>query len=378
MLLGVVAFAALAPPATAAATYTFYASGSAVGETSPGVPRDYQLNLTNLNSTSAISFNLSVVALPQGWSGQLSQSAVTVSPSGTLQVTLSVTPPSTALADAVGKFVNVTATPDDNTSAQTVATTTRVTETFGVSLTVIAQAGTSGNPGANVSWLAYLKNTGNSQQTYTVTVDNTSYTNTNLTTNLVTVQPAATEVIQVWINISQTAPVGTLPSYIRAVSTANSSSQDTVTFAASVNARRAVSLRGLTTDDLIVQTEPEASVVFSNILVANDGNVADSYVLLGTANASRHGSWVSFTNANISLSAFSQQYLSVTVTVPASASATGDYTVEFRIVSTNSTAVIAFLNLTVTVTPKHDLAIGYDALVAKLSGDPGTVVAFPV
>lgn len=378
LLVGVVAFSALAPTASAAATYTFYASGSAVGQTSPGVPHDYALNLTNLNSTAAISFNLSVVALPLGWTGQLSQSSLTVGPSGTQQVTLSVTPPATALADSVGKFVNVTATPDDNTTAQTVSTTTRVTETFGVSLTVIAQSGTSGNPGVNVTWLAYLQNTGNSQQTYTVTVDNASYTNTNLTTNLVTVDPGQTRVIQVWINISGTAPVGTLSSYIRAVSTTNSSSQQTVSFTATVNANRAVSLRGLTVDDLIAQTESEASVVYPNIIVSNDGNVGDTYTLQGTANASRHGSWVSFATGTLSLSAFSQQYLSVTVNVPASASATGDYTVEFRIISQNSTSVIAFLNLTVTVTPKHDLAISYDELVGTLSGRPGQTVAFPV
>lgn len=378
LLVAVAAIAAVAPTASAAATYTFYASGSAVGQTSPGVPHDYALNLTNLNSTAAISFNLSVVALPLGWTGQLSQSALTVGPSATQQVTLSVTPPPTALADSVGKFVNVTATPDDNTTAQTVSTTTRVTETFGVSLTVIAQSGTSGDPGTNVTWLAYLQNTGNSQQTYTVTVDNASYTNSNLTTNLVTVDPGQTRVIQVWINISQTAQVGTLASYIRAVSTTNSSSQQTVPFVASVNAKRAVSLRGLTVDDLVMQTESEASVTFSNIIVSNDGNVGDSYTLQGTANASRHGSWVSFAASTISLGAFSQQYLSVTVNVPASAAATGDYTVEFRIVSQNSTSVIAFLNLTVTVTPKHDLAIAYDELVGTLSGRPGQTVAFPV
>jgi uncharacterized membrane protein len=316
LLIGAVALLALAPAASAAATYTFYASGSAVGQTSPGVPYDYTLNITNLNGTSAISFNLSVVAAPLGWSAQLSQSALTVGPLGTQQVTLSVTPPTGALADSVGRFVNVTATPDDNTTAQTVSTTTRVTETFGVSLSVIAQAGTSGDPGANVTWLAYLQNTGNSAQTYTVTVDNSSYTNTNLTTNLVSVQPGETRVVQLWINISQTAPVGNLYSHIRAVSTTNSSSQQTVTVSASVNAKRAVSLRGLTLDDLAMQTESEASIVFSNIIVSNDGNIPDSYALQGTANASRHGSWVSFASSVVSLGAFSQQYLSVTVTGP--------------------------------------------------------------
>lgn len=332
-------------PASAAATYTFYASGSAVGTTAPGLAKDYTLNLTNLNTSASISFNLGIAASPVGWTTQLSQTSLTVAASTTQQVTLTVRPPSTALADSVGQYVNVTATPDDNTTAQTVATTTRVTEVFGVALTLIPQGGTSGDPGQNITWLGYIQNTGNSQQTYTVSVNNTSYTSTNLTTNLVTVSPGDTRVVQVTINLSTTAPVGVLYSRIAATSTANSSVTDSKEFSATVNAKRAVGLFGLTFDDLRASTESESTVTLRNIIVENRGNVADGYTLLGTANASRHGDWVSFVSNSISLPAFTQRYLNVTVTVPASVTQTGDYTVEFRIISDNSTAVIAFLNL---------------------------------
>src|SRR6266571_3977408 len=139
----------IATPASAAATYTFYVSGSAVGQTAPGVSKDYTLNLTNLNSTASISFNLSIVTSPIGWTTQLSQTSLTVSASATRQITLTVQPSSSALADSVGQYVNVTATPDDNTTAQTVSTTTRVTEVFGVTTSIIPSAGTSGDPGTN-------------------------------------------------------------------------------------------------------------------------------------------------------------------------------------------------------------------------------------
>lgn len=365
-------------PASAAATYTFYASGSAVGTTAPGVAKDYTLNVTNLNSTASISFNLGIAASPVGWTSQLSQSSLTVAPSATRQVTLTVQPPASALADSVGQYVNVTATPDDNTTAQTVSTTTRVTEVFGVALTLIPQSGTSGDPGQSIVWLGYIKNTGNSAQTYTVNVNNTSFTSTNLTTNLVTVSPGDTRVVQVTINFSTTAPVGVLYSRIFATSSANASVADSKEFSATVNAKRAVALFGLTLDDLHASTESESTITMRNILVENRGNVADSYTLLGTANASRHGDWVSFLSSSIALPAFTQRYLNVTVTVPASVTQTGDYTVEFRIISENSTAVIAFLNLTITVTAKHDLSIVYESLVAKQSGEPGTMVSFPV
>ena len=375
LLAGILAIAA---PASAAATYTFYVSGSSVGQTAPGVAKDYTLNLTNLNSSASISFNLSIVAGPIGWTTQLSQASLTVGPSGTGQVVLTVRPPLSALADAVGQFVNVTATPDDNTTAQTASTTTRVTEVLGVSVTLIPQAGTSGDPGQNITWLAYVQNTGNSQQTYTVNVNNTSYTSTNLTTNLISVSPGDTRVILVTINISTIAPVGTLFSQISATSSANSSVTGFQLFAATVNPKRAVGLSGLTPDDLHASTESEAAVTVRNIIVENRGNVADSYTLQGTANASRHGDWVSFQSTSLSLGAFTQRYLNVTVTVPASITATGDYTVEFRIFSENSTAVIAFLNLTITVTAKHDLSIVYESLIDKQSGDPGATVSFPV
>ena len=365
-------------PASAAATYTFYASGSAVGTTAPGVAKDYTLNLTNLNASSSISFNLAIAASPVGWTAQLSQTSLTVAASSTQQVTLTVRPPSTALADSVGQYVNVTATPDDNTTAQTVATTTRVTEVFGVAVTLIPQGGTSGDPGQNITWLGYIQNTGNSPQTYTVNVNNTSFTSTNLTTNLVTVSPGDTRVVQVTVNISATAPVGVLYSRITATSNANSSVTDSEEFAATVNAKRAVGLFGLTPDDLRASTESESAVTLRNIIVENRGNVADAYTLLGTANASRHGEWVSFPSSTLALPAFTQRYLNVTVTVPASVTQTGDYTVEFRIISDNSTAVIAFLNLTITITAKHDLSLVYESLVARQSGEPGTVVAFPV
>jgi uncharacterized membrane protein len=374
----VLATVMVANPASAAATYTFYASGSAVGQSAPGVAKDYTLNLTNLNSTAAISFNLSVVASPQGWTASLSASSTTVGPSATRQIILSVTPPSSALADAVGQYVNVTATPDDNTAAQTVSTTTRVTEFLGVSLSLIPQAGTSADPGQNLTWLAHLKNTGNSQQTYTVTVNNTSYTSTNLTTNLVTVSPGDTYVILVTINVSATAPVGTLYSRILATSNANTSIEDSVLFSASINAKRAVALSGLTPDDLVAPMEPESSFTFRNVIVENRGNVVDTYLLQGSANASRHGDWVSFDSGTITISAFTQRYLNVTVTVPPSLSGTGTYMVEFRIISENSTAVIAFLNLTVELQLKHDLAMAYGSLQPTQTAEPGGSVSFPI
>ncbi len=365
-------------PASAAATYTFYVNGSSVGQTSPAVAKDYTLNLTNLNSSASISFNLSIVSSPLGWTTQLSQASLTVGPSATRQITLTVQPPAAALADAVGQYVNVSATPDDNTTAQIVSTTTRVTEVLGVQVTLIPNAGTSGDPGVNITWLAYVKNTGNSVQSYNVNINNTSFTSTNLTTSLISVSPGDTRVILVTINISATAPVGTLYSRITATASANSSVTDAQLFAATVNAKRAVGLSGLTPDDLHVYTESEASVVVRNILVENKGNVADSYTLLGSANASRHGDWIAFETSSLAMSGFTQRYLNVTVTVPASITQTGDYTAEFRIISDNSTSVIAFLNLTITVTAKHDLSIVYESLVAKQSGEPGTTVAFPV
>ncbi len=365
-------------PASAAASYTFYVSGTSVGQTSPSVAKDYPLNITNLNGSASISFNLSIVSSPIGWTSQLSASSLTVGPSATRQITLTVQPPSGALADAVGQFVNVTATPDDNTTAQTVATTTRVTEVLGVSVTLVPNAGTSGDPGVNITWLAYVKNTGNSVQTYTVGITNTSYTSTNLTTNLISVSPGDTRVVLVTINISATAPVGTLYSRISATATANASITDAQLFAATVNAKRAVGLSGLTPDDLKAATEPESSVVVRNIIVENKGNVGDSYTLQGTANASRHGDWTSFEFTTVALPGFTQRYLNVTVAVPASVASGSDYTVEFRIISDNSTSVIAFLNLTITVVAKHDLSMVYESLVAKQSGEPGAVVSFPI
>jgi uncharacterized membrane protein len=376
LLLG--ALLAATMPASAAATYTFYVSGSSVGQTSPAVAKDYTLNITNLNGSASISFNLSIVSSPIGWTSQLSAASLTVGPSATRQITLTVQPPGGALADAVGQFVNVTATPDDNTTAQTVATTTRVNEVLGVSVTLVPNAGTSGDPGVNITWLAYVKNTGNSVQTYTVNINNTSFTSTNLTTNLISVSPGDTRVVLVTINISTVAPVGTLSSRISATSTANASVTDAELFSATVNAKRAVGLSGLTPDDLKASTEPESSVVVHNIIVENRGNVGDSYTLQGTANASRHGDWISFEFTTVTLAGFTQRYLNVTVAVPASAVAGNDYTVEFRIISDNSTSVIAFLNLTISVVAKHDLSMVYESLVAKQSGEPGALVSFPI
>src|SRR5689334_16266105 len=77
-------------PASAAATYTFYVSGTSVGQTSPSVAKDYTLNITNLNSSASISFNFSIVSSPIGWTSQLSAASLTVGPSATRQVTLTV------------------------------------------------------------------------------------------------------------------------------------------------------------------------------------------------------------------------------------------------------------------------------------------------
>ncbi len=222
-----IALVVLSDESEAVTSISLSIQGSDTQSVNPGSSATFKINVTNLLTTTTLTVNLSKSAAPTHWTAQLSQTQISVAALTTKSVTLTVGVPSNASADPVGKQITVTAAPDFGDSEQ-ITTTTKVAQTYGIQTsTTTASKHTVG--GSGVTFTMKVNNTGNGQDTISITHSGQPGTWTVTHVSAVTIPALSSKDVTISVFPPARATSGTYQTTIKATSS-DGTNNDQTTF----------------------------------------------------------------------------------------------------------------------------------------------------
>jgi uncharacterized repeat protein (TIGR01451 family) len=240
------------------------------GQTNPAT---YTLTVTNTGDTTD-TYNLSA-ALPQGFTGTFSQTSITVPPglSNFRDVQFSITPPAGATAQSYPFTVTATSTTDGTVSSQASGTANVLAQGVQVQLTP-----SSAVPGS--TYQLKVTNTGQTADTFNLSLGSPGALVATLGTNQVTLQPGASQTVPVTTTAANFADAGTLPLTGIATSQTNSSVQAQSTADLSIPSTQSMTAAFNPTQQTLVVPGDTSFLLQVN----NTGNTEDSYsaTIVGT------------------------------------------------------------------------------------------------
>ncbi len=335
---------------------------TAAGSGNPGAVVEYTLHVTNTGNASdtiAISLNSPWSAISDTASGFI------LAAGASKDVKISVTV-STGAAGGAQNTTTARFTSKDNVTSDTATLTTTANAVYGVQVTPDSSART-GAPSTNVSYTLHVKNTGNAQDTFTLSKGASDWTTT--VQSSVTVAAGATADVPVQVSIPGDVLDGDAASVtISATSQADGSKTTQVTLTTTVGIVYGVIS---TPSQTAGAGDPGAQVEYV-LHVTNTGNTSDTF------NIGISGDWpaVSDTVSGFPLLAGASTDVKVTVTVPADAAgaACKDTTVTFTSASDGTTLVSSKL----TTTANSMYGVDLNPATQSKAGTPGTTISFTV
>ncbi|MCI0577600.1 MAG: right-handed parallel beta-helix repeat-containing protein [Chloroflexi bacterium] len=301
-----------------------------------------------------------------GWGYFLTPTLITDLPvEASVQVTFVITGGSPGYVDTT---VITATSATDPLLTRSVVDTTIISQTAGVDIEPSLSG--SGLPGEVITYNHILTNTGDGPDTYTLTVTSAVPPGWNITitpSNTGVVLPGATLPFTVAVEIPATAVSGTVhTAQITAISGANPVISDTLTDTTTVEV-----VYGLTlTPDNVASVPPGTAVVYTHTL-ASQSNLSDTVNLTVT---SLLGWPVSLSDSVVNLPPFGSQIISVTVTVPVTASiGISDTAIVTATSSISPSLVATATNTTFVVSQTYGVDIEPDR---SQNTPPSTVIVY--
>ena len=365
-VLGVMA-ALVADEAEAVESITLSISGSDTQSASPGNSATFKINITNVLTTTSLTVNLTKSSSPTGWTAQLSQTSLSLTPQQTKSVTLTVGVPSGAAADSVGQQITVTATPDYGDTEQ-MTTTTKVSQVYGIqTYTSVLLKHTVG--GSGITFTVKVNNTGNGQDTVAInhSGEPSGWTVTHVSS--VSVPANGSREVTVSIVPPSSAVAGTYQTTVKATASDNVKS-DQVTFVIIIDPRYGLTLSSA---DVSKYVTPKVAAYY-NMNLTNTGNADD------TAMISIEGipsGWTVLPTSNpVSLSPGQTKSFQILVTAPSTALAGAQYQIKIKASSYGNTSIVRDLTINSVVNQVYDPRVA--PIVNTKIVSPGSSVTFKV
>ncbi|HWB12842.1 MAG TPA: DUF4214 domain-containing protein [Pirellulales bacterium] len=240
------------------------------GQTNPAI---YTLTVTNTGDTTD-TYNLAA-ALPQGFTGTFSQTTITVPPgiSNFRDIQFSVTPPAGATAQDYPFTITATSATDGTVSAQAGGTVSVLAQGVQVQLTP-----SSAVPGS--TYQLKVTNTGQTADTFNLSLASAGALVATLGTNQVTLQPGASQTVPVTTTAANFADAGAMPLTGIATSQTNSSVQAQSTADLSIASTQSMTAAFNPAQQTLVVPGQTSFLLQVN----NTGNTEDSYsaTIVGT------------------------------------------------------------------------------------------------
>lgn len=365
-LLGVMA-AIMADEADAVESITLSISGSDTQSATPGNTAVFKINITNVLTTTSLTVNLTKSSAPTGWSAQLSQTSLSLTPQQTKAVTLTVGVPSGAAADSVGQQITVTATPDYGDTEQ-MTTTTKVSQVYGIqTYTSVLLKHTVG--GTGVTFTMKVNNTGNGQDTVAITHSGepSGWAVTHVSS--LSVPANASRDVTVSVVPPSNAVAGTYLPTVKATASDNVKS-DQITFTIIIDPRYGLTLSSA---DVSKYITPKVAAYY-NMNLTNTGNADDTVTISIEGIPSL---WTVLPTSNpVSLAPGETKAFQILVTAPSTALAGAQYQIKVKASSYGNTSIVRDLTINAVVNQVYDPRV--TPIVNTKVVSPGSSVTFKI
>lgn len=308
----------------------------------PGEVTTYLLNVTNIgNSNDTIL--LTMDGTGSSWA-TLSQDTISLSEGAYSEISLEVDVPSDA-SDGAYQITITASSQSDSQKSDIVTTITTVSSgtVYGVSLTSDMNSKTT-YPGGYVTYTIKVQNTGNIEDTFSITKSGSNSDWGTLSKTSVILSPGSNEDITLTVNIDDGASEGNYPIDVKATSQGDPSVFDEITLTTTV----ALIEYGVTlASNSLAETVEIGGDVDFTITVTNTGDIEEDIDLTVLA-PSWYDDWAALSHTSVNLGVGSSKDVTLTVEVPSNAD-TDDYTFTLKGVCTANTNIYDEIDVVVTV-----------------------------
>ncbi|MFL2939599.1 MAG: hypothetical protein ACJZ37_01590 [Candidatus Poseidoniales archaeon] len=295
---------------------------------------DWTVRVNNLGNTDDdFTINWDAAGIPSGWNLNVDTSGPmvtdSISWSGFYQFEVVLSVPSDALADTTATFSMSAFSNGDSTQTATQDFTATVSQHHGVSLSVDSES-KENSPGQAVDFIFNITNTGNGQDTFSITVEGPAVWNPVLSQDNISVDAVSGSQFTLTVSIPSDKDAGANSGDI-VVTVLSSDDESTANSTVSVTTSQVydIGLGYVSGSNGTVKVTQETQILLK-LNVTNNGNGIDT-LALAMANAP---SWASLGAETMQIGRGQTQAITITLSPDAAALSGRDYT--FQVVVTSA------------------------------------------
>ena len=295
---------------------------------------DWTVRVNNLGNTDDdFTINWDAAGIPSGWNLNVDTSGPmvtdSISWSGFYQFEVVLSVPSDALADTTATFSMSAFSNGDSTQTATQDFTATVSQHHGVSLSVDSES-KENSPGQAVDFIFNVTNTGNGQDTFSITVEGPAVWNPVLSQDNISVDAVSGSQFTLTVSIPSDKDAGANSGDI-VVTVLSSDDESTANSTVSVTTSQVYDIGlGYVSGSNGTATVTQETQILLKLNVTNNGNGIDT-LALAMANAP---SWASLGAETMQIGRGQTQAITITLSPDAAALSGRDYT--FQVVVTSA------------------------------------------
>ena len=295
---------------------------------------DWTVRVNNLGNTDDdFTINWDAAGIPSGWNLNVDTSGPmvtdSISWSGFYQFEIVLSVPSDALADTTATFSMSAFSNGDSTQTATQDFTATVSQHHGVSLSVDSES-KENSPGQAVDFIFNITNTGNGQDTFSITVEGPAVWNPVLSQDNISVDAVSGSQFTLTVSIPSDKDAGANSGDI-VVTVLSSDDESTANSTVSVTTSQVYDIGlGYVSGSNGTATVTQETQILLKLNVTNNGNGIDT-LALAMANAP---SWASLGAETMQIGRGQTQAITITLSPDAAALSGRDYT--FQVVVTSA------------------------------------------
>tara|TARA_B100001250_G_scaffold369103_1_gene352302 strand:+ start:576 stop:2594 length:2019 start_codon:yes stop_codon:yes gene_type:complete len=295
---------------------------------------DWTVRVNNLGNTDDdFTINWDAAGIPSGWNLNVDTSGPmvtdSISWSGFYQFEVVLSVPSDALADTTVTFSMSAFSNGDSTQTATQDFTATVSQHHGVSLSVDSES-KENSPGQAVDFIFNITNTGNGQDTFSITVEGPAVWNPVLSQDNISVDAVSGSQFTLTVSIPSDKDAGANSGDI-VVTVLSSDDESTANSTVSVTTSQVYDIGlGYVSGSNGTATVTQETQILLKLNVTNNGNGIDT-LALAMANAP---SWASLGAETMQIGRGQTQAITITLSPDAAALSGRDYT--FQVVVTSA------------------------------------------
>ena len=295
---------------------------------------DWTVRVNNLGNTDDdFTINWDAAGIPSGWNLNVDTSGPmvtdSISWSGFYQFEVVLSVPSDALADTTATFSMSAFSNGDSTQTATQDFTATVSQHHGVSLSVDSES-KENSPGQAVDFIFNITNTGNGQDTFSITVEGPAVWNPVLSQDNISVDAVSGSQFTLTVSIPSDKDAGANSGDI-VVTVLSSDDESTANSTVSVTTSQVYDIGlGYVSGSNGTATVTQETQILLKLNVTNNGNGIDTLALAMT-NAP---SWASLGAETMQIGRGQTQAITITLSPDAAALSGRDYT--FQVVVTSA------------------------------------------